>query len=329
MKIQLENLQSNDFYLSLNKDFIKKLLHSASNEKYPHRDTILAEKLNMIFSKKFNQSIGIKQWYYSSRNMPMSKLKIIIENSKSYSWIDVENNLISIKSFGLGFTKFIKPNFPIKDDINLGLVLGHIIGDGWINSKLSQPAYSNSNKELLNEFSQSMNYLFNVKPRIWVQKEKKFEEKSSWLKRIENLDEIKGKANIVLFYPKSTGILLFFIFGKFINNKRKNIPDIVFDLSLEFKSGLIRAIYDDESSVDIKSRHIRLYQDNPDILESIRKLLSNFGIKAAPIRKYIKRNKNRFYFGIYGYENFIKFQKHINFTSSEKRQKLSSLITRS
>jgi hypothetical protein len=256
----------------------------------------------------------------------MNKLKLLVENSKIYNWSNIESNLTGIKSFGLGFTRFIKPNFPIRDDKQLGLIVGHILGDGWIDSRFSQPCYCNSNKDLLDEFASCMNNLFGVQPRIWVQKIKRFDEKSEWSMRIENVNNKPNGSTATLFYPKSVGIILFNIFGKFVNKRKKKIPEISFELSTEFKSGIIRAMYDDEGSVSVDAQHIRLHQDNSKMLGDIRKMLFDFKISSSPVRNYYKKGKKRYYFGIYGYNNFVKFQKLISFTSFNKKEKLNELI---
>lgn len=325
MLISLQNLKEEKFYLKLDKKFVQSLLDSNSGVK-PYRDVKLAKLLNNKFSQKYSEAAGIRGWYYYNKCIPMAKLKLLIENSLSYKWDDVENSLVGMKSSGFGFSRIIKPCFPISDDINLGLILGHIIGDGWIDTRFSQPGFSNTNKELLNEFILCMDKLFGVMPRIWVQKQRKFEEKSEWLKRVYSIEQIEDGYNATLFYPKSVGIILFNVFGKFINFRKKEIPTIAFRLSLEFKAGLIRALYDDEGSISVQSQSIRLHQDDSKLLEDVRRLLLDFDIKAARVRSYIKRGKYRHYFDVHSYENFIKFRKSIDFTSSIKKQKLMDLI---
>jgi len=324
MLIGLENLKNENFYMKLEENFRKKILIGESDT-LPYKNETFAKSINVKFNTKNNQSACIRQWYHGKRCIPMQKLKIIAKYNKA-NWSEIEKNLIGMKSFGLGFTKFIQPKFPIMDDEKLGSIIGHILGDGWIDTKLSQPAYCNSNKELLKEFTYNANYIFGVEPRIWVQKKKRFEEKSEWMGRIEKIDDMEDGLVATLFYPKSISTILFSIFGKFINNRKKHVPIISRGLSENFKIGLIRAIFDDECSVDYGSQYIRLHQDNPKILTDIKLLLSDIGIRSRPIRKYMKRDKYRHYFGVYGYENFVKFRDKVGFTSSKKINRLNSLI---
>ena len=325
MIVTLKDLCDLDIYVKFNSEFVKLLLRSVSN-KSPIKDKELAEKLGIKFNKKYNKSSCIAGWYSNNRNIPINKLKIILEISKKYKWKDIEKNIIGIKVSGPGHAKFIKPNFPIKINKDLGLIVGHVLGDGWIDKKFSQPCYCNSNKELLKEFQESIYKIFCIKPRIWIQKNNSFEDKTEWLRRTENIEEITNSKNATLFYPKVIGQILYGIFGEFAKGRYKEVPELAFEVTNEFKMGLIRAFYDDESSISAKSHTIRVHQDNPDILEDIRKLLLSLCIVPGEIHYYLKRGKKRHYFNINGYYNFYKFQKLINFTSSKKRNELDKLI---
>ncbi len=85
---------------------------------------------------------------------------------------------------------------------------------------------------------------------------------------------------------------------------------------------MIRAFYNDEGNVSKNGDYIRLFQDNNSILVGFRDLLKEFGIEAAPIKMYLKKDKKRYYFNLYKKSNFIKFNKEIGFTSKIKMNRL-------
>jgi hypothetical protein len=323
MKIELENLKDTKILVNLNKDFVKLLFKSLTN-RYPPKDKKLAEELGIKFNSKYGISPTLYGWYSGRRNMPMKMLTKLMELTKNYNWRDVENNLIGLKS-GNGKSISIKPKFPIEFNKNLGLLIGHILGDGWIDSRFLQPCYGNTNKDLLKEYEEIMYTIFGVKSRIWVQKQSKYGE-TEWFKRVNSVEEIPEEHHGVLFYPEIVGKILHKIFGIFaIGRHHKEIPVLTFILPLEFKLGLIRAFYDDEASV-MRSRSIRLHQDNPTILNDVKNLLKEIGIETRDINWYIKRDKKRFYFDIYSKKNFRIFEEKINFTSYSKRECLVNLI---
>jgi len=116
----------------------------------------------------------------------MANLSKIVDLA-GLDWKDVQRNVISLK---LGYHKGeIKPRFPIKIDRTLGLIIGHILGDGSINRKYQQVFYSNSNKSLLFEFQNCMYDIFGICPRIWMQR------KTRWEKRLDKARLIKRASN--------------------------------------------------------------------------------------------------------------------------------------
>jgi hypothetical protein len=257
------------------------------------------------------------------RTVPALKLIKIIELS-DYSWKYVENNLISIKA---GIKKGeIMPKFPINIDYKLGLIVGHILGDGTLDKRKEYVFFSNSNPELIKEFIDCMKEKFGAEPRIWVQKKKKYEDKSEWLKRIYNLDDIPKGHSVCLYYPKICVLILHGIFGTFAKGKNKQITKQIKNSNLDFKMGLIRAFFDDEGSIRNKDYLMRFHQDRKEILNEIKDMLIEFNINSNKILTYIKRNKKRYYFNITKYENYYKYYILIGCSSSKKKREFELLI---
>ena len=148
-----------------------------------------------------------------------------------------------------------------------------------------------------------------------------------WDKRLSSIDELIKGRNGGLFYPTICGLLLNKIFDNFAIGKNKNMTENILNSNKEFKRKLIRAFYDDEGSVGKNNGNIRLYQDNKKVLLKFQVLLMEFNIKTSSIKTYIKRGKERYYFSINGKDNFIKFRKEIGFTSTNKRLRVSGLIS--
>ncbi len=310
--------------LGLNKDFLRELLIDASKSDKPHIDKDFCLKIGAKWNYEYNASHIIRNWFNGERNIRVKYLERILKLSK-YNWQDIEANLIFIRA---GTTRGeVYPNFPIKIDKRLGSIVGYILGDGSITQSNLQMFFTNKNKELLKEFENNMFEIFEAKSRIWYQKLGKFkEDKSKWIMRVDKIDEIPNNMQGALFFQKINTQILIAILGEFAYGKRKEMTREIMDCNRDFKIGLIRAFFDSECNVGDDS--IRVYQNDKIILEKFRKLLREIGIISNSIRCYVKRDKERYYFSITGYYNFVKFLYYIGFTSKYKREALEKIVLR-
>ena len=324
-EIHLSDLAKNlrHTHVVLNSTFLTKLLVNSSESHKPWRDKKFAKMISCPLNKDKKCSTTIYGWMKGYKTIPFSKLINIVEMS-DYSWKDIENNIISIKA-GIRNGE-VYPNFPIKVNKELGAIIGHILGDGSIERRFHSLFYSNSNEELLKEFRDNMKVIFGIEPRIWVQEKSNFNEKTKWLKRVENLNNIQKGYNVGLFYPKICSDALYAIVGKFAEGKSKKITSEIRNSNLEFKKGLIRAFFDDEGSVRSDNHTVRFHQDNKELLDQIRSLIIELGINPHNIKSYIKRDKQRCYFNINGFREYVKFSKIIGCTSTNKKGELEQLI---
>lgn len=318
--LDLAKISKNRLYIELDKDYLKYILSQASKDSKPHRNLKLVSSLDLKIAPKAKLSTTIYSWMNYNKALPLNKLNNIIKLS-GLSWEEVENNVKSLKVGYKGKEVFI--DFPVKIDRELGSIIGHILGDGSIDRKYQQVFYSNSNKELLKEFSRDMKKIFQIKPRIWMQKTSTFEGKTRWEKRLNKINELKKNRNCGLFYPTTCGVILNYIFNNFAIGKTKIISKEIMNTNKEFKEGLIRAFYDDEGTVE--EGNIRIFQDKNNILEAFKMFLKEFGIITGKVKTYNKKNKDRCYLDIHRKSNFIKFQKEIGFTSTKKKQKLKNI----
>jgi len=325
-KFTLQDLSQNliHTHIRLDLSFLNRLLVNASKSNKPHRAYKFLCELGCPINKTKKASSTVYGWLKGYRTVPMSKLIKIVKLS-DYSWIDIEKHLISIKA---GIRKGeISLRLPIIVDHKIGSIIGHVLGDGSIDKIFSSLFFSNSNSELLKEFRAYMKNIFGIEPRIWVQqKTKAFEEKSKWLVRVHNLDEVPLGYCVGLFYPKICTDILYSIFGKFAVGKSKKITKEIKDSNLEFKRGLIRAFFDDEGSIRSDNHTMRFHQDNKKLLEDLKQIIQEFRINTNPIRHYYKRGKIRYYFNLTGYRNYYKFYHLIACTSSKKAEQFELLI---
>jgi len=303
--------------------FLKELLTMASGDDCPHRNLKLINNLEVWVNPHKNYSPILYGWINYNKTIPLNKL-IILSKLAKYPWNLIEQKIISIKS-GSNNQGEVYPKLPFVMEFELGSIVGHILGDGSIDSRYQQVFYSNSDKSLLKEFSDYMVKIFEIKPRIWMQKRPDFG-KTKWDKRLDSIENLQDGRNCGLFYPSICGRILNGLFDNFALGFNKSLSNGILKHNLEFKRGLIKAFYGDEGSIMKGSNSIRLFQDRKEILKTFRKLLKEFKIDAGEIKKYMKRNKERYYFNIYKKSNFMKFSKEIGFTSLLKRERLNKLL---
>ena len=326
-QVSLSNLASylSSAHVKINLPFLNKLLKDASKSNSPHRNQKFAKKINCPVNETKKSAMTIYGWMKGYRTVPLSKLTKIIDLS-NYSWIDIEENLISLKA-GIRSGE-INPKFPIKIDTKLGSIVGHILGDGSIDKRFHSLFYSNSDIALLKEFSINMKSLFGTEPRIWVQEKRAFDEKTKWMKRVYNLDKIPKRHSVGLFYPKICSDIFYAICGKFAEGKNKKITEEIKNSNKNFKIGMVRAFFDDECSINSKNHTLRLHQDKKYILEDIRAILKEFDVDSHVVRSYSKREKLRYYFNINGFRNYYLFFKIIGCTSPKKKREFRLLINK-
>jgi len=305
--------------IKLDSSYLKELLIKASKNNRPHCDMNFIKSLGLKPTTKY-LNCTIYGWMKNDIALPINYM-LKIAKLAGENWKKIQEKIIMIKSGENGLE--IENIFPIKIDQKLGSIIGHIMGDGSIDKKYQQVFFSNSEKTLLNEFSTNIEEIFGLKPRIWMQKKPEYGN-TQWDKKLESIQEMKSGRNVGLFYPTICGLILNAIFDNFAVGKDKKMTKEIITANRQFKKGLIRAFYDDESSVGQKN--IRLFQDRKEVLETFRELLKEFYISSSTIKMYKKRDKERYYFDIFRKSNFIKFDREIGFTSPRKDDRLKKML---
>lgn len=190
----------------------------------------------------------------------------------------------------------------IKNSEELALAIGHIFGDGGINNK-GRVYYCNTENFLINEFVNSMNKIFKIKP--WINKE----------------------INVTrVVYPVSVGRELWGVFGKFSFGKdTKIITPQIQKMPLIWKAKMLQAWFNDDggvSNIPPNYKVIAIKQKLKHLIEFIKEVLEEFDIKFR-----IEEDDGKWLLRIFGYENVVKFSENINFSKNyRKSEKLDEMI---
>lgn len=206
--------------------------------------------------------------------------------------------------------------FPIKMTSELASLVGHSFCDGHVGKKFS---FTNKSSHLINNTKQKVQTL-----------------------PIKNIaiNERFHKAVTVRFSSLVKDI--FIVAGAPKGNKVKQpfqIPPWIKEGTLEHKRNFLQALFDDESTVQVKSREIILHFhkivsliDNlHQFLEEVKSLLNDFEVKEATITEcHLHEGKNgktlQKRLRICGTFNFINFQENIGFIHPNKKELLKEMI---
>lgn len=103
------------------------------------------------------------------------------------------------------------------------------------------------------------------------------------------------------------------------------VPQQIKESSKELKREFLRVFAEDEGTVLVDRKEIRIYSINENGLGELRKLLEEFGIETRIKNGYGLR-RNVFGLVIKGRDDLIKFGELIGFRSEEKSKKLDELL---
>ena len=97
----------------------------------------------------------------------------------------------------------------------------------------------------------------------------------------------------------------------------------ILSMQKEFQIGFLQGIFDAEGTVHFNRYQIRIASKKLHLIEIIEYLLNKFQIKTGKIHK----DKTVYVLPLYGKENLKKFSEIINFRHTEKKNRLSDLIS--
>jgi predicted transcriptional regulator with HTH domain len=189
-----------------------------------------------------------------------------------------------------------------KNSKELASAIGHIFGDGGINSK-GRVYYCNSEEFLIKEFVNCMSKIFGIKP---------------WIKKEKNITRV--------VYPVSAGRKLWDLFGKFSFGKdTKIITPLIKKMSLKWKVIMLQAWFNDDGSVvNIPPNYkvVAIHQKLKHLINFIEEVLNEFQIKSR-----VEEDNKKWLLRIFGYKDIVRFRDNINFSVDyRKREQLGKMI---
>gem|GEM_PF-1603857 len=219
-----------------------------------------------------------------------------------------------IKSKGGNSGKsLVNPKLPIQINEDFAEILGHICGDGCIvitSKKGISLKYTNSERTLIKSFQEKIRNVFgDIKPNIQIRKGKNY--------RVPNYQS---------WYPSIISLFILSVFDCKTDDK-KNVPEFILNSPNRLKCRFLRALFDDEGTVNVNSKKVVLDLKPLEQLTNIRKLLVDIGIspsKVYAIGKISKMNRLE----ILGKNNFKLFKKNIGFKHPLKIKKLNLILER-
>jgi hypothetical protein len=212
-----------------------------------------------------------------------------------------------------------KPKLPFNFSTESGaIVVSALFHDGGINSRLN-PHYSNPYDVFLRK------KIYNAFKDVFGEFDFKLSDPYH---------------NPQLYFPTIIGIILTHGLGiphgrKVTNNPK--VPDFIFRAPESVRSNYLQQAFDDEGSLDKKSRYITLKlasisKGPPSLLTGLKKLLDSLGIESRDLRfseKYIDTkgiSATKWTLAIHHQNNLLKFLDLIGFGSPQKSRNLKEIV---
>lgn len=224
---------------------------------------------------------------------------------------EIKYKTIINKKGGSSGKPLLNPNLPIIVNEDFAEILGHICGDGTISRTNPNKGiclkYVNSEPTLIAGFQELIQKVFGlIQPNVIVREGAGYRNK-----------------NYVLSYPSIISLFVLKIFDYKIDKDMK-LPSFIFSMSLDSKARFLRAIFDDESCVDVGRKKILFGLKPLEPVLDIIKLLSEFGIQTGNIHKYSDKIYHKF--ELANQNSVLLFDKFIGFKHPTKNKKLKSII---
>ena len=301
--VTLEELPPKEFYLRLKSKFVE-LIKRRIREKY---------KIEEICDLLAISDRMLLHWLNKESLLRLDIFKKII------NFFDIKTNEVKILSLRGKKGKEIKyPKLPFNFTTTSGVrIIAAILGDG---SLSKSPSYANKNKDLIRDFIKDCLLVFGninlkVRPKNKVSNVK-----------VVDLPCIFGKI------LKTVGLKL----GSKVDNN-PNIPSFIFNLEKEKIIEFLSQIIDDEGSVSLASRHIRIKFSTlvskpiSNLIDNIKELLLKIGIESVIYQlgeydsKRGERRKN-WQIEIHYFEQLQKIYKTFKLRNKERKNKINGLL---
>jgi hypothetical protein len=301
-KVDLWDLRYSKIYVKLHRGFLKNLFN------YAIRKVGNQNKLAKLLGK--NDST-VYNYYHRNEFISLdivSKILEILPWKERSKWEHlVEKNLEEIKCKGNMSKSLKNPKFPVNFTPSLAGVLGHIIGDGYVEMNKGTPliGYTNKCTTLIDEFKMSIKEVFGH---------------TTPYERILNYDVHNVRYSAII------GCILSNLIGQLPDSLTQMLL-MISQLDEECKSSFLRALFDDEGCVTINKYQVIIEMTNRKVIEVIKTLLLDFEIESGKTSERINEDRlPKYKLAVSGKENLTRFDKIIGFSHPIKREKLRLLL---
>lgn len=213
-------------------------------------------------------------------------------------------NIVPKKISGVNNQSIIQNPFPMKVNPPLARILAKLIGDGSLDTEkvLKENCYdfryTNTNPELLSEFSNDIEAIFGVKSALYVCLPKK-----------------NNKPKAAVKIPGVAGRILAMLFPDILSKRPwKDLPPELYPV-------FIGAFFDDEGHAVKKETKIFLSGTNHDALRDIQKMLFSLGIVSR-----LDEKQHKLY--VSQRQSLFNFLEKIPITSTYKKKRLIELLSK-
>lgn len=313
-EVHIWDLPSEKVYIKLNSKF-REMFFIKAYEKF-NNWRLLGEYLGI----KRGDTVIPGNWKRGTCSCPLDII-FKIGNLIGVSKREIEKNISQIKAKtrlnrrgGCTGKPLYNPKFPLKINEDFAELLGHICGDGTIalgNPKKGiRTAYTNSELILIEYFDNLIKKVFgDVEPRI-VKRE-------GWNYKVPNYQ---------IIYPTIVSYIFLSIFKYKSTNNGQELPRFIFNMNSKSKCRFIRALFDDEGYVNLKSKHLRIGMKPLNCIKGIQYILQEMGIKTTTIKKEIRTNTYVHYVWISNKKGMNTFHNKINFKHPMKKERLNQIM---
>ncbi len=311
-KIHIWDLPTNKVYVRFNEKFREKFF-SLARSKFGNFN-VVGKFLNI---KRADTTLA-GDWRKGKCCCPLD-LMIKLATKIRLPLSEIEKNIEEIryktrinKRGGNSGKPIINPKLPIIVGEDFAEILGHICGDGSIDTSHTKKGmslrYINSEPTLIEAFKQLVKKVFGeIEPNTQIR------EKGSYT-----------RPNYYLQYPSILSAFVLAVFN-YKPDEKMDIPYFIFKMPRKAKGKFLRAIFDDEANVRInKEIAIGLKPIKP--LAHTKMLVESLGIKTSNLNSYPLKSGRMWRFTIGSMRSLKLFNKLIGFKHPTKAKRLNLAI---
>lgn len=293
----------NEFRVVLDRNFLNKLLLNGKNRVGTWDK--LAKRIKLDYTSLVDLRNG------EVKSILMAVLRRLASIA-GVSLEEIEKNCAYVFKM-----RSVRVKIPIYPTPELASLVAHGLGDGSLAEERFQVEYKNKDIDCIQDVLAAAKTVFNIE-----------------------VSATKDERGIYLVMLPSTVGQILHLAGAVQGNKTKKDFDVPYWIKNgvpEIKKFFLRALFDDEGSVCVgkKSSNIKIFMSKLaskkdsliSFFESIRRMLSDFGITSGKVqiyREYWVENERKIMLGFWitGKRNLKIFAQKVSFSSTKKQKKL-------